>query len=367
MPANISPKKSDSSDATMIYRKLARWLKSVGREFPWRDETDPYRVWISEIMLVQTTAAVGMKRYPRFIKRFPTLRSLARASTDEVMKEWEGLGYYHRARNLHRAAQIIARDHAGRFPSDYDSIHALPGIGDYVAAAIENLCFDGRRPAIDANIARIGARLFAIGGDIRAGGTRRRVQSALESLMRRGQGRVWTESLMDLGATLCTPRNPHCDRCPLAAHCLAFRDGIQGQVGLPAARPARREVNVACGIIRRKDERILIARRLPSGLLPNLWEFPGGKRDGNETLANTCRREIREELDVDVEVGRRRMVIRHAYSHYTVRLHVFECQYLSGRPHAIGCQKFRWVRPAELSRLAFPAANHQIISMLQAE
>jgi A/G-specific adenine glycosylase len=367
MPAKFSRRKSTSDDATVIYRKLARWLQRVGREFPWRGETDPYRVWISEIMLVQTTAAVGMKRYPRFLKRFPTLRSLARASTDAVMKEWEGLGYYHRARNLHRAAQIILRDHGGQLPSDYKSLRALPGVGDYVAAAIENLCFGGRRPAIDANIARIGARLFAIEGDVRSAATRRRVQSALAALMRTGQGRVWTESLMDLGATICAPRNPHCESCPLAGHCLAFRNGVQTRIGLPTARPSRREVNVACGIIRRRDGRVLIAQRLATGLLPNLWEFPGGKRDGRETLANTCRREIQEELDVDVDVGKRRMVIRHGYSHYNVRLHVFDCTYLSGRPRTIGCQKFRWARPAELGRLAFPAANQRIISSLQEE
>lgn len=363
------PKKrtTQNPDPKATYLKLSRWFSKNARPFPWRGETDPYRVWISEIILVQTTATVGVPRYLRFLKRFPTLKSLMRASVDEVMKEWEGLGYYHRARNLHRAAQIIRVEHGGRFPATYDEIRKLPGIGDYCAAAIHNFCYGGRRVPLDANVARVGARFFGIRGDIKASKTRRIVHARLSELMSVGKGATWTEALIGLGATVCTPRNPRCEDCPLNEGCRANEVGQQSSFGLPDQRVKRKVVNVACGIIRRADGRILIAQRLETGLLPNLWEFPGGKRDGNESLAETCRREIQEELAVNVTVGERRMTIEHAYSHYAVRLHVFECRYVSGNPRAIGCQRFRWMKIHELEKLAFPAANKRIIATLVAE
>lgn len=354
-------------DPRTIYRRLKRWFERAARTFPWRGETDPYKIWVSEIILIQTTVVVARTRYPRFLKRFPTLQSLAGASTDAVMKEWEGLGYYHRARLLHSAARVIANEHGGRFPQEYDSIRALPGIGHYAAAAIHNFCFGGRRPPLDANVARVAARLFAVRGDVRSARVRQDVYRQLEALMTTGRGSVWTDSLMDLGASVCLPRSPRCGSCPLRSDCAAFAAGIQSRVGLAALRNKRRTVDVACGIIRRSDGRILIAQRLDSGLLPNLWEFPGGKRDGREALAATCRREIMEELDVEVDVGAKRMVIRHAYSHYAVRLHVFECLYRSGRPRKLGCQNLCWVRVGELTRYAFPAANRRIIDALLRE
>lgn len=363
------PKKRtrQNPDPLKTYRALARWFTKNARPFPWRGETEPYRVWVSEIILVQTTATVGVPRYLRFLKRFPTLKSLMRASVDEVMKEWEGLGYYHRARNLHRAAQVIRLEHGGRFPATYEDIRKLPGIGDYCAAAIHNFCYGGRRVPLDANVARVGARLFGVSGDIKASKTRRLIQARLLELMSVGKGAMWTEALIGLGATVCTPRNPKCEECPLSDSCNANRSRHQSSLGLPIKRVPRKVVNVACGIIRRTDGRLLIAQRLETGLLPNLWEFPGGKRDGNESLAETCRREIQEELAVDVSVGKRRIMIEHAYSHYAVRLHVFECKYVSGRPRAIGCQRFRWMKVRELEDLAFPAANKRIIEQLRSE
>lgn len=360
------PKKrtTQNPDPKATYRKLSRWFAGNARPFPWRGEIDPYRVWISEIILVQTTAVVGVPRYQRFLKCFPTLQSLMSASIDDVMKEWEGLGYYHRARNLHRAAQVIRSEHKGRFPATYEDIRRLPGVGDYCAAAIHNFCYGGRRVPLDANVARVGARLFGVRGDIKASKTRRLIHAKLSELMSVGKGAMWTESLIGLGATVCAPRNPKCEACPLSDSCSANRSGHQASLGLPVKRTQRKVVNVACGIIRRSDGRILIAQRLETGLLPNLWEFPGGKRDGNESLAETCRREIREELAVEVSVGKRRMMIEHAYSHYAVRLHVFECRYESGRPRAIGCQRFRWMRVRDLENLAFPAANKRIVAEL---
>lgn len=359
LPTPIAPRK--------FYAKLTAWYSQNARPFPWRGETRPYQVWISEIILVQTTAAVGVERYRRFLTRFPTLRSLANAAVDDLMKEWEGLGYYHRARLLHRAAQIISTTHGGRFPRDYDAIRELPGVGDYVAAAVHNFCFGGRRPPLDANVMRVGARIFGVEGDVRAPKTRREVHQRFTELMTTGDGATWTDALIDLGASVCSPRAPKCGICPVRQFCTANHAVAQMRMGLPQSRITRKVVNVACGIIRRADGRILIAQRLETGLLPNLWEFPGGKRDGNEALAATCAREIQEELGIKVEVGQRRMVVAHAYSHYAVRLHVFECRFRRGKPRAIGCQRFRWSKVEELKTLAFPMANRRIIAMLETD
>lgn len=354
-------------ESRVLYSRLQRWFAKHARPLPWRGLTDPYRIWVSEVMLVQTTVAVGIKRYPRFLKRFPTLRSLARATLDDVMKEWEGLGYYHRARYLHQAARIIVERHGSMFPTDYDEIRALPGVGDYVAAAISNFCFGTRIPAIDANVARVGARFFGVEGDVRTGALRTEVCRRLSDLMHLGSGAIWTDGLIELGALVCSPRSPDCPRCPLKSDCRAYTTGLPERFGFSGTRVSRCEVQVACGIIRRADGRILIAQRLETGLLPGLWEFPGGKRQGRESLAESCRREIREELAIQVEIGDKRMIVRHAYSHYTVRLHVFECLYLSGRPQKIGCHNWRWVRPAELKRFAFPSANRVIIKAIAAD
>jgi A/G-specific adenine glycosylase len=357
-------KRPPHADPSAVYRRLKRWFDRHARRMPWRGLTDPYRIWVSEIMLVQTTAVVAIKRYPRFLKRFPTLKSLADAPLDAVMKEWEGLGYYHRARYLHQAARIIRTEHRGRFPQTYDEIRALPGVGDYVAAAVANFSFAARVPAIDANVARVMARFSAVAGDVRSSRVRSQAYRQLTQLMTVGSGALWTDGLIELGAVVCAPRKPNCEGCPLKGDCKALAQGKPDRYGLPGAKPPRSEVSVACGIIRRADGRILIAQRLETGLLPGLWEFPGGKRNGNEPLSQTCSREIEEELGITVTVGKRRMLIRHAYSHYHVRLHVFECAYQQGKPQATGCQRWRWVRPAELSRYAFPAANRKIIADL---
>jgi len=360
-------RRKQSPTPVAVYSRLRRWFGHNARTLPWRGDTDPYRIWVSEVMLVQTTVAVAVRRYPRFLRRFPTLAALAAAPLSQVMKEWEGLGYYHRARFLHQAARLMRDRHNGRFPSDYDLLRALPGVGDYVAASVSNFCFGARIPAIDANVARVGARLLGLRGDVRSGSLRRKLREELAKLMNLGRGSLWTDGLIEIGALVCTPRQPQCPSCPLKGDCVAYASDRVESYGLPVRRPSRRVVSVACGIVRRSDGRILIAQRPATGLLPGLWEFPGGKRDGNESLADTCRREIKEELGVTVAVDCRRFLIRHAYSHYAVRLSVFECRIRSGAPRALGCQQFRWVTPGTLTRYSFPSANRKIVASIAVE
>ena len=318
---------------------------------------DPYRVWVAEVMLVQTRVETVIPYYRRFLSRFPDVRSLAAAELDTVLKGWEGLGYYARARHLHRAARIVVDEHGGRVPRDAQELRALPGVGSYMAAAIRSIAFGEPDLAVDGNVRRVVSRLFDLHDPTRAD-----VAAVAGPLVAQRPGAV-NQALMDLGATICTPRSPRCSSCPVESLCLArARDTVHLR---PGRRPRRERPHhdVAVGLIWH-DGRLLIARRPPEGLLGGLWEFPGGKSEPGERLEETVTREIREELGVAVEVGERVARVDHAYSHFEVTLHAFQCRYLSGAPVARGCSAFAWVEPEELDDYAFPAANRRILEWL---
>jgi A/G-specific adenine glycosylase len=347
-----------------IQHRLLAWSRAHRRDLPWRDERDPYRIWVSEVMLQQTQVETVIPYYHRFLARFPTLRSLAEADLDEVLKAWEGLGYYARARNLHRAARRVMEDHAGQLPADGDALLALPGIGPYTVGAILSLGFGQDAAVLDGNVRRVLSRIFAIDDDPRSATTRRRLWNLAEALLPPGQAGSFNEALMDLGATVCTPRDPRCPECPLSEGC----QGVQG--GDPKRYPARVQrrplphYDIAVGVIWRGDQ-VLISKRHTEDLLGGLWEFPGGKRESGETLEECLAREVWEELGIEIAVGTLLMSIRHAYTHFRVTLHVFHCRYLSGQPQALECADWRWVGLDQLDDFAFPAANHRILAALR--
>ncbi len=346
-----------------IANRLLEWGAGQRRDLPWRSERDPYRVWVAVVMLQQTRRQTVAAYYRRFLARFPTVGDLARADVGQVLKVWEGLGYYARARHLHAAARRVVAEHGGQLPSDAAALRALPGIGDYTAGAILSLAFGADVPALDGNAYRVLCRLFAVEDDPRRAGTRRRLWALAEGLLPRGQAGPFNVALMDLGATVCVPRAPRCHLCPVAAFCAARRRGLEGE--LPV-RPPRRELphyDVTAGVIWR-DGRVLIAQRPAEGMLGGLWEFPGGKCEDGETLPDCLRREIREELGIEIAVGAPLTVVRHAYSHFRITLHAFTCRHLSGEPRALGCAAWRWVRPDELHDFAFPVTDQRIIAVL---
>jgi A/G-specific adenine glycosylase len=344
--------------------KLIRWFEANARDLPWRRRRTPYRVWLSEMMLQQTQVDTVIPYFQRFTKRFPTVRALADAPLDEVLKLWEGLGYYARARNLHRAAQIVAREFKGRFPKTVEALMRLPGVGRYSAGAIASLAFGVDAPALDGNVARVLCRVFAIRRDLRETRTRDELWSLAGSLLPKGQAGKFNEALMELGATICTPRAPRCEICPIAAHCEARRRGIQERLPVKRVRKLTPHYDVTAAVIRRND-RVLIAQRPHDGMLGGLWEFPGGKRETGESLENCLRREIREELRLEIEVGEPVAVVKHAYTHFRITLHAFECRVLSGKARAIGVAGFKWVRMSELDRYAFAVTDRRIIQALR--
>ncbi|MBU0490736.1 MAG: A/G-specific adenine glycosylase [Chloroflexi bacterium] len=345
--------------------RLLDWHRSQpARPYPWRDEPrrtklrTPYRVWVAEVMLQQTQTGTAGPYYERFLARFPTVEALAAASLDDVLKAWEGLGYYARARNLHRAArQVVA---AGEFPATYEGWRALPGVGDYTAGAVLSLAFGQDVPAVDGNGRRVLARLCVVEDDVTRPATHHRLRAIAAELLPTGRAGAFNEALMDLGATVCTPRTPRCGECPWAADCLARAQGRTAALPVRAPRRQIPHYDVTAAVIQR-DGRLLIAQRRPDDMLGGLWEFPGGKREPGESLPNCLRRELREELDIEVAVGDLLTTIPHAYTHFRITLHAFWCTLVAGEPRPIACADVRWVRPDELDAYAFPVTDQRII------
>ena len=352
-------------------RDLTDWFDGARRAMPWREpgpdgRRDPYRVWVSEVMLQQTRVETAAPYFRRFTDRLPTVRALADADQDTVLKLWEGLGYYSRARNLHRAAQIVASEHGGRVPSDPDAFRALPGVGPYTAAAVLSLAFDEPLAVLDGNVIRVLSRVFALDADTRQGRTRKALQGVSDRLLDADRPGRWNESVMELGATVCTPRSPACPRCPLNGVCRAYALGTPQAFPVVSKREAVPHHVVAVGLVMDGD-RVLIQKRPQDAMLGGLWEFPGGKAEPGESPEHACARELWEELGIRVEVGAPVARVEHAYSHFRVTLHAYRCRQLGGEPTTSTGEPLAWVAVGDLDDYAFPTANRKVIEALQAE
>jgi A/G-specific adenine glycosylase len=315
---------------------------------PWRGNPDPYAVWVSEVMLQQTRVESVLPYFTRWMKRFPTVEALASANLQEVLVVWEGLGYYGRARSLHKAAQQVEKEYQGRLPADMRPLQKLPGVGRYTAAAIASMAFGQDEPTLDGNIRRVLARYFDVKEEARSSAGEKKLWELAGENLPAGRAGEFNQSLMDLGALICRPKTPDCTHCPLSDGCQARMLGIQHLRPVMLPKPAIPHHIVTAAVIYR-DQRVLIARRPPEGLLGGLWEFPGGKQQGDEDLPSCLQREIREELGVEIRVGNQLGVYRHAYTHFKVTLHAFECRLAEGEPHPIQAAELRWVVPADLS------------------
>ena len=342
---------------------LLAWFDKNARDLPWRRTRDPYAIWVAEIMLQQTQSDTVKPYYQKFLKRFPTVRRLAKARLDDVLKVWEGLGYYSRARNLHLAAGRIVRDFGGRVPQVRDDLLKLPGVGRYTAGAIASIAFNQDEPVVDGNVTRVLCRLFRIRQDPRSSGTQKRLWRLAEELLPSGKARLFNQAMMELGATVCLPRNPRCDECPLGRMCGAKAHGEQEKLPRRVRKKPLPRHTVVVAVIY-KNGKILIDKRKPGGLLGGLWELPGGKVAKGESLKAALLREVREELGVRVRVVRPLVTVQHSYSHFSVTLHAFVCDYESGRPRCVGCVDYKWVLPKQLDKYAFPAANTKIFAAL---
>lgn len=349
-----------------VRRRLLAHYDAHARDLPWRRTQDPYAIWISEVMLQQTRVETITERWARFLARFPDVRTLARAREATVLKAWEGLGYYRRARYLRLAAQQITAQYGGVLPADEERLRALPGFGAYTAAAVASIAFGRRTAVVDGNVQRVLARVLNEEADVTRAIGRKSIQAAADALVPRARPGDWNQAVMELGATICTPRSPQCDVCPIAADCAGHATGDPQRLPRRPRRGPTPHHDIAAGLVWR-DGKVLIGRRPADGLLGGLWEFPGGKRHADETLAEACVREVREETGLDVCVQRPFLTIEHAYTHFRITLHLFHCEAGAGRPRPLGCEAPRFVSVAELDRYAFPRANRRAIEALTAD
>jgi A/G-specific adenine glycosylase len=354
-----------------LRHQLLAWWQEHGRHtIPWKrmangarpgpgDPLDPYPIWVAEVMLQQTQLQVVLPYWQRWMARFPSLEALAAAEEHAVLLLWQGLGYYSRARRLHQGArQMLGQP----WPQDLEGWLALPGIGRSTAGSILSSAFDLPFAILDGNVKRVLARLIAsprppareLAGFWRLS----------EELLDPQQPRAFNQALMDLGATVCTPRNPRCGECPWREHCAAYAAGDPAQYPVKdASKPLPFQV-IGVGVVLNGAGQVLIDQRLNEGLLGGLWEFPGGKQEPGEAIEATIARELMEELAITVEVGEELISLEHAYSHKRLRFVVHLCQWQSGEPQPLACQQVQWVEPAQLSHFPFPAANARIIAAL---
>jgi A/G-specific adenine glycosylase len=331
----------------------------------WRETPDPYHIWVSEIMLQQTRVETVGPYYERFLKVFPDVRSLAEAHPDDVMKAWEGLGYYARARNLHRAARIVVERHGGRIPGTVEELTGLPGIGLSTAGAIAAIAFGADAPVLDANARRVVARLFGVAGDPRTAAVREILWERSARMVARGKGRDTALAVMDLGATVCLPRAPRCDGCPLRDGCAAFRDGSQDTIPPRAARKPVPHHDVVAALLRRRDGSLLLLRRPPEGLLGGMWAFPSARREPGESLEDALRRALREKLGTRARIQRKVGAISHAYSHYRITLHGYLC--IPGGQGVPPGRGSSWMRPGAGTRFALPRADRKLVELILRE
>ena len=379
-----------------LRQQLLAWWEDHGRHgIPWKlradggrpadgEELDPYPVLVAEVMLQQTQLAVVLPYWQRWLAALPSLVALAAAAEHDVLMLWQGLGYYSRARRLHRAAgQLLVGqrqrqslrpdqsldgvmasgpDGADLWPRSLEGWQALPGLGRSTAASIVSSVFDQPQAILDGNVQRVLARLIA--SPRPPARQLARFWQLSETLLDPQRPRAFNQALMDLGASICTPRSPRCGACPWRGHCAAYAAGDPARYPVKDAPRTVPFQVVGVGVVLDGAGRVLIDQRLNEGLLGGLWEFPGGKQEEGEAIAATIARELDEELAIAVTVGEELIVIEHAYSHKRLRFVVHLCTWLAGEPQPLASQQVRWVRPAELADYPFPAANSRIIAAL---
>ena len=279
--SNTTPQKPPLpvSDPHSITKTVFTWYKQNQRKLPWRETRNPYYIWISEAMLQQTQVETVIPYYKRFIARFPTIQSLAEAELDAVMKLWENLGYYARARNLHRAAQTVQSRFNGRVPETYEELVALPGVGPYMAGAISSIAFNRPCPAIDGNVRRIISRLYCLQSPLDESATRNRADGLAAELVPAEHPGEFNQALMDIGATICRPKAPECQVCPVASFCLGYHQGLQNTLPIRTPKPAIPVYDAVVLLAPELAGRLLLTKNANSGLLGGLWAFPGKRFD----------------------------------------------------------------------------------------
>ncbi len=340
-----------------FHRRLLTWYRERKRDLPFRRTRDPYAILVAEILLQRTRVKAGLPYYERFLARFPTVRGLAEASEADVLRAWEGLGFYRRARNLHAAAKAIVERHGGNVPADFDALRALPGIGDYTAGAVGSIAFGLRVPAVDGNVARVLSRVFRIEEDVSRSAGKARLRALAANLVPAEEPGMWNQALMELGATVCLPRAPRCGACPVSALCLAFAAGIQEALPVPAAKKPVSVVSVVFAVVR--DGRSVLLIRRKTGLHAGMYALPGGERALEESEEDAIRRHL-SALGVRPQRLSPLAPVRHTFSHMRWEGTAFACE---ARGEAHGGE---WVTREQLATLPLVPFHRQLVERVLA-
>ena len=341
--------------------KLLTWYKKNDAQYPWRSTNNPYHIWISEIMLQQTQANTVIKYYNNWVNKFPNISSVAKAPPDDILKSWEGLGYYARARNFHLACKKLYDKGLNEVPNNYNEFIQLPGVGEYTAAAVISIAYNKPYPVIDANVIRVISRIKEIPHAFPK--SKKIINKHLLNIIPKKKPGDFNQAIMDFGRFVCTNFSPKCRECIVRLHCDAFINNRVNNFPIKLKKIKKPHYDIAVGIIW-NEKKILITKRRENGLLGGLWEFPGGKIKPNELSEECIIREIKEELNIQVDVQKKIHKIKHAYSHFSITMHAYNCQFIKGNPKLLGCADFKWISPKDIQKFPFPKANHKIFNKI---
>ena len=349
----------------LIQRDLLAFYDRSRRDLPWRTSANPYAVWVSEVMLQQTRVSTVLRYFPAWMKRFPSVKALAGAPEADVLHAWQGLGYYSRARRLHGAAKAVVERHGGELPSDPEALRALPGVGAYSAGAIASIAFGLPEPIVDGNVVRVLSRAFGLRGDPEKAPLKRALWTLARELVPAERPGDFNQALMELGATVCTPRSPICDNCPLRARCVARSEGLVEKLPELKRRDAPTPVRVAAAIVR-ANRRVLVVQ-VPDDAprWAGLYVFPQVERGARESAKQAAERAVRDHAGLAVDVERQRAVVNHTITRFRITLEAFDASVKT--PRARPSARASFVRPSELEDLAMPAPHRKLARLLFAE
>lgn len=343
-----------------MQEKLIDWYEKNHRQLPWRETKNPYYIWISEIMLQQTRVDTVIDYYNRFLLQFPTIEDLAKAQEEAVLKAWEGLGYYSRAKRIHQTAKIVLEKYEGEFPQNYEDILALPGVGPYTAGAISSIAFHQPVAAVDGNVMRVFSRVFYIKEDIALNSTQKHMQEIGKLVVSQSNPSFYNQGLMELGAIICTPTSPKCLACPLFDLCSARELGVQEELPIKQKKPKQKEIVMEMALVY-NGEKILITKRPTEGLLADLWALPSVEKDNSLQPGKTIELELEETYGMQV-INRSYLLEKtHVFTHIKWNMKLYEMELINERN--IDYPEMRWVKEDELKQYPFPTAFKKLIKI----
>jgi A/G-specific adenine glycosylase len=363
-----APDAPDCLPSTDWNRSLARhllpWFRRHQRDLPWRRSSDPYRIWISEIMLQQTQVVTVIPYFERFVASFPTVRELAAADENEVLRHWEGLGYYRRARQLHAAAKRIVTEHAGQFPQSHEAIWQLPGIGRYTAGAIASIAYDHRTPILEANTIRLLSRLFAQPGDSSTAAAQKVLWQLAEAIVPSKRCGQFNQALMELGSLICTPKSPRCGQCPVSELCAAFQQGKQDQIPGEKAKPQFEAVREAAIVVWHKD-RIFLRRREPGERWAGLWDFvrfPLTAKPG-VAMATEIQTKVRQQSGLSIGKLQKIATLKHGVTRFRITLDCYTAIASEAKPK-VNAREWQWIAPENLNATPLSTTGRKLSKLV---